>query len=252
MQIPLRLRSLVTGPVKRALARGGRDVIGRNRYGYDAFLDIERLSQAWQYPIEVFFDVGANDGAIIRHARHRFGDCRITAFEPHPKTFLKLTENMRSARNVEFVNLALGPEIADKTMFEYDHSTLNSLLPDVQFALRFGKEAGQIQVCCTTLDKFCSERGVKQIDVLKIDTEGFDFEVLKGASLMLAQQAIKFIYFEFNDICPRRDDSGGALAPIDQLIRPHGYRFIATYNDFVKLGGEPFINSNALYALPPQ
>src|SRR6202035_1601258 len=60
---------------------------------------------------------------------------------------------------------------------------------------------------------------------------------------------IKFIYFEFNDISPRRDTSGGALEPIDQLIRPHGYRFIATYNDFVVPDAELFLVSNALYAL---
>jgi Methyltransferase FkbM domain len=56
-------------------------------------------------------------------------------------------------------------------------------------------------------------------DVLKIDAEGFELEVLKGASSMLAQHAIKFIYFEFHEISPRKDVSGGALAPIDQLIR---------------------------------
>jgi FkbM family methyltransferase len=160
---------------------------------------------------------------------------------------------MGNDQNTELVNVALGSEIADKAMFEYDSSMLNSLLPNAQFAIRFGKEAKQIQVRCTTLDRFCCERGVKQIDVLKIDTEGFDFEVLKGASLMLAQQAIKFIYFEFNDIIsPRRDASGGALAPIDQLIRPHGYRFIATYNDYVIPHGGLFLVSNALYALPPE
>ncbi len=87
--------------------------------------------------------------------------------------------------------------------------------------------------------------------MLKIDTEGFDFEVIKGASYLLAQKMIKFIYFEFNDINPRRDASGGALAPIDQLIRPLGYRFIATYNDYVVPNGELFLVSNALYALPP-
>jgi hypothetical protein len=87
--------------------------------------------------------------------------------------------------------------------------------------------------------------------MLKSDTEGFDLEVLKGASSMLAQRAIKFIYFEFNDIRPRNDTSGGALAPIDQLIRPLGYRFIATYNDYVLPDGELFLVSNALYALPP-
>jgi FkbM family methyltransferase len=159
---------------------------------------------------------------------------------------------MRNVQNTELVNLALGSEIADKTMFEYDFSPINSLLPNSQFAVRFAKEARQIRVRCTTLDRFCSERGVEQIDVLKIDTQGFEFEVLKGASSMLARQVIKFIHFEFNDICPRRDASGGALAPIDQLIRPHGYRFIATYNDFVVPDAELFLVSNALYALPRQ
>jgi FkbM family methyltransferase len=158
---------------------------------------------------------------------------------------------VREARNVELVNFALGSEIADIAMFEYDQPGWNSLLPNAQFAVRFGMEPRQLQVRCTTLDRFCFERGVKQIDVLKIDTEGFDLEVLKGASSMLAQQAIKFIYFEFNDISPRRDASGGALAPIDQLIRPLGYRFIATYNDYVVPDGELFLVSNALYAHPP-
>ena len=125
----MRLRSLIARPIKRALAQAGYDVVPQSgyyvfprRYGHDAFLDIKRLSQAWQYSIDVFFDVGANDGATIRHARHRFRNCRITAFEPHPKTFLNLTENMKGARNVELVNLALGSEIADKAMFEYDES----------------------------------------------------------------------------------------------------------------------------------
>ena len=91
-------------------------------------------------------------------------------------------------------------------------ATLNesARLPNAQFAVRFGMVARQIQVRCTTVDSFCSERGVKQIDVLKIDTEGFDFEVLIGARSMLAQQAIKFISFEFNDISPRKATAGGA------------------------------------------
>jgi FkbM family methyltransferase len=250
---PMRLRSLIGRPIKWTLARVGYDVIPKESYGHDPFLDIERLSQAWQHSIDVFFDVGANEGGTIHRARDRFKNCKITAFEPHPKTFLELTENMKEFRNVELANLALGAEVGNKVMFEYESSALYSLLPDAQFVVRFGnKEARQIEVRCTTLDRFCSDHNIKQIDVLKIDTEGFDFDVLKGASSMLAQQAINFIYFEFNDISPRRDASGGALAPIDQLIRPHGYRFIATYNDYVVPEGELFLVSNALYALPPR
>jgi FkbM family methyltransferase len=226
------------------------DVISKRSYGCDPFLDIQKLSHAWQYPIDVFFDVGANEGMTIRQARQNFKHCRIFAFEPHPKTFLDLTENMKGIKNVELVNLALGSEIGDKVMFQYDSSDINSLLPNAQYAVRFHREAVQINVRCTTLDHFCYDHGIKQVDVLKIDTEGFDFDVLKGAASMLAEQAIKFVYFEFNDITPRTDASGGALLPIDQLIRPYGYRFIATYNDYILPDGEPFLVSNALYAVP--
>src|SRR5262249_20570716 len=157
---------------------------------YDAFTDIKRLSQAWQYSIDIFFDVGANDGQTITRARHNFGSCRIIAFEPHPKTFGQLTSNMASIPNVEFLNVALGSEIGEKAMFEYDSSVINSLLPNAPFAVRFNKDASkQIRVDCTTIDRFCSDRRIKKIDILKIDTEGFDFDVLKGAIAMLAQQA---------------------------------------------------------------
>lgn len=252
MQISVPLRSFVVRPIKWALYRSGRVIINRNTYGHDVFADIERLSQAWEYSIEVFFDVGANEGETITRARHNFESCRIVAFEPHPKTFEQLTSNMAKIPNVELLNLALSSEVGKNVMFEYENSKINSLLPNAQYVARFADDASrQIWVDCTTIDQFCSDRHIKKIDVLKIDTEGFDLEVLKGAASMLAQQAIKFIYFEFNDISPRNNASGGALMPIDQLIRSYGYRFVATYNDYVVPEGELFLVSNALYALPP-
>jgi FkbM family methyltransferase len=258
MHVPIPLRSLVVRPIKWALERSGRVVVDRNRYvvldrnryGYDALIDIKRLSQAWQYPIDVFFDVGANEGQTILRARHVFKNCAIKGFEPHPDTFIRLTANMQKVPNVELLNVALGSDIGDKIMFEYDRSLLNSLLSNAPFAVRFANAAKEILVHCTTIDRYCSERHIERIDVLKIDTEGFDYEVLKGATSMLAQQAVRFIYFEFNDIAPKSGTSGGALAPIDQLVRPYGYRFIATYNDYVEPDGELFLVSNALYALP--
>ena len=88
----------------------------------------------------------------------------------------------------------------------------------------------------------------KKIDVLKVDTEGFDLEVLKGAQTMLKEGAISFIYFEFNDIQLSSDNSaGGALFPIDDFLRRYQYRFIATYNDYVVTAGDLFAVSNALY-----
>ena len=118
--------------------------------------------------------------------------------------------------------------------------------------LDFAKKANVLPVSCTTIDNFCAEKGIRTIDVLKIDTEGYELEVLKGARLMLKRGAIRYIYFEFNDLHPRNNAVGGGLVPIDELIRPLGYRFVATYNDYVVTKGEFFVVCNALYVLPPK
>jgi hypothetical protein len=137
-------------------------------------------------------------------------------------------------------------------MFEYDHPKINSFFADTQYATFIDMQpAGKIRVECTTVDAFCSAHAINHIDILKIDTEGFELQVLTGAASMLAKKAINFVYFEFTDIAPKDGTSGGALIPIDQVLRSHGYRFIATYTDYILPEGELFGCRNALYALPP-
>lgn len=248
----MKLRSLIAWPIKFFLALVGYELISDERYGHNALLDIDRLGKVWNRPVGTFFDVGANDGATIRLVREKFKDCRIVSFEPHPNTFKSLSENTKNQQNIELINIALGSVSGQRTMYEYDASVLNSLIPNAQFAVRFKKDAKEIQVNCITIDRFCAERDINRIDVLKIDTEGNDFDVLKGAASMLEKGAVQFIYIEFNEIHSRNNASGGVLAPIDNFLRPYGYRFLASYNDYVVTEGEMFIVSNALYVLPPK
>jgi hypothetical protein len=51
-----------------------------------------------------------------------------------------------------------------------------------------------------TLDGFCSEQGIEKIDFLKIDVEGHELFVLKGAAQMLQSKKIRFIQFEFGSL----------------------------------------------------
>ena len=69
----------------------------------DAFLDIKRLSHAWNWDIKVFFDVGANDGATAKAAVSHLPGARIFAFEPHPQTFVKLRDNISGPAAAKFV-----------------------------------------------------------------------------------------------------------------------------------------------------
>ena len=148
-------------------------------------------------------------------------------------------------------NIALGSTTKEIALYEYEHSVLNSLVPNAQFALRFGCDARKTLVKCTTLDEFCITNDIKRIDVLKIDTEGFETEVIRGASNLLQAGAVPFIYLEFNDVQPRENAHGGALAPVAELLQGHGYRFVASYNDYIVSDGEFFNVSNALFALTP-
>jgi FkbM family methyltransferase len=229
----------------------GYDLVNLNAFGHDPFRDIRLLNEKWNSSVRTFFDVGANDGDTSLKALKQFPQAQIFAFEPHPDTFLGLKYATKDHSAIDPVQTALGAEAGDQVMYVYDVSLINSLVPNAPYSVRFGgKHSSSISVKCTTVDLFCAERNIKKIDVLKIDTEGFDLEVLKGAAAMLKRGAISFVYFEFNDIQPDKNSAGGALAPIDEFLRRYQYRFIASYNDYVVTDGDLFAVSNALYALP--
>jgi len=246
------VRSQVAKAVKWVLARQGFVLFrATSKFGLDPGADINRLASDWNYPITLFFDVGASDGETAVTALRQFPKARVISFEPHPVTFSELMTRMGDEARFQGVNSALGSEIGEVEMFEYDNSKINSLTDKAQYAVRFGQKSLRIGAKCTTLDAYCAQSKIERIDVLKIDTEGFDFNVLQGSSVMLQKHAIKFIYFEFNDLQPREGTFGGALMPIYALLRPHGYRFVASYNDYIVTDGEMFSVSNALFALPP-
>lgn len=239
--------------MQRAFAsRGLMLVKPRERFGIDIWGDIRRLAADWAYPIEAILDVGANDGAMAAAALAAFPEARVIGFEPHPATFERLCKGMAGETRFTGENIALGRETGEVSMFMYDTSTINSLVPDAPFAVRFDQRSTEIKVACTTLDAYCAAKGIDAVDVLKIDTEGFDASVLDGARTLLQRHAIKFVELEFNDIHPKSGTTGGSLAHLDAILRPYGFRFIASYNDYVVTTGEFFSVSNALFALPPE
>jgi FkbM family methyltransferase len=218
-------------------------------YGIDPFNDIGRLSRRLDYPIQTFFDVGANIGQTAVKAVTAFPSVSVVCFEPHPKTFAQLNGRMSEVKRVAVHNLALGSKSGRADLYAYELSDLNSLVPNSPYVARLKPEAQSVAVEVATLDEFCEAHSIDRIDVLKIDTEGFDAMVLRGAQGMLSRGAVKFVYTEFDHIVPREGISGGALSEVDQLLAPAGFRFVASYTDFVVSQGDVFASCNALFAL---
>jgi FkbM family methyltransferase len=238
--------------VRAAAGRLGLDVtrISSKPFGQDVWLDLERLSHARGSPLRTVFDVGANVGETAVSARARFPDARILAFEPHPQTYRRLCSEVVADR-IETFNFAFGEERRVADLFEYRFSTLNSLVENAPYAVRFGETGRNVPVEVRTIDDFCAAAGIDSIDLLKIDTEGYDLRVLRGAATMLAGHCVSFVYAEFNDLFEHPGATGGALLPISELLYRAQFQLIATYTDQVILEGDPFVVSNALFAHRP-
>jgi len=250
--------------VAKLIARGIRTILDEMgyvlwkkdflQYGISVYADIDRLNRAWGRSVSTFFDVGANVGQTTREVLHRFPSAHIYAFEPHPMSFgvlAAITDKRLSAHQIAF-----GEHSGKAKLYQYaeagDGSLINSLVTDARFPTRFGhRPQGQVDVACSTIDDFCLEHGIGSIDVLKLDTEGSELSVLKGAERMLASGRSGYVYTEFNDLHPRRGVTGGALIPIADLLARFGFRYVATYTDFVLPDGEMHVCANALFASPP-
>jgi FkbM family methyltransferase len=197
--------------------------------------------------VDVFFDVGANVGQTSIAALETFSKAKVFAFEPHEATFAALTSAVRNSR-FQALHLALSDRSGEAEFFDYGPlATSNSLVGDAQYATRTKHDVTVRKVACDTLDNICSSLKVESIDVLKVDTEGHDLAVLQGAERMLSQKRIRFVYVEFNTLGPKPGTTGGALLPISNMLEPLGFRFVASYAEYMITTDDLFVTSNALF-----
>ncbi|MFN5514704.1 MAG: FkbM family methyltransferase [Cyanobacteriota bacterium] len=149
----------------------------------------------------VFFDVGANIGDYTASLLKSFPKAKIYAFEPHPQNFSALQANV-PLNQVKCYNLAVGETRGKLELYDRadrdgsSHASLHkAVISDIH-----KQGIVTLPVSVETLDEFCAEQGITEIDFLKIDTEGNELSVLLGAKDLLKNRKIKYISFEFNEM----------------------------------------------------
>lgn len=145
----------------------------------------------------IFFDIGANWGQTTKKMSANYSNAKIYAFEPSKKCFESLKTNFKN-NNVNLHNLAMGSSCSQLEFNEYSWSALNSLL---KRAYGSAKILETYLIDVLTIDEFCKNNDVSYINLLKTDTEGYELNVLKGASEMMRRNKIQFVYVEifFNE-----------------------------------------------------
>jgi len=147
-------------------------------------------------------DVGANKGAYSKVLLETT-KADVFAFEPLPKAFeqLKALEVIYPERFV-CMNVGVGDKSATLDLFYgTEDSELASFSKDVNQIEYVGSHnVNKMSVPVITLDSFLEELGKKHnsIDLLKIDTEGFEYEVLVGAQKTISTLKPRFIQIEYN------------------------------------------------------
>lgn len=139
-------------------------------------------------PGATVIDVGANFGyySIMLAKKLRF-DCRIFAFEPFPSTFELLERHVRmnSLDHVVFPqHAAVSDHVGEAAIHAWNGDEVNSGAatlsagPDSKGVVL--PDAAVVPI--TTIDAFCETAGLRKLDLIKIDAEGVEEQVLRGAT----------------------------------------------------------------------
>ena len=168
-------------------------------------------------------DVGANVGrwsaAMLRAAAlaGRLNDLDLHAFEPSAYTFARLSESLYGS-SVTLCQAALGERIESSILHVNALGAgTNSFHGGAEPSTHLTTE----QVPTTTLDAYAIHAELDRIDLVKIDTEGHDLAVIRGARGLLAGQRIAIVQFEYNH---RWVYARSFLRDAFELFEPFGYR----------------------------
>lgn len=181
----------------------------------------------------IVFDIGAHKGETVNLFKKNFDIDKIYSFEPNPNVFKILKKNTEKFNDVKIFNIGLDEKISRKylnLLFDSSSSSFN----DINFNNNYYKkkkkifepfsnmvEKKKILLETTTLSQIINKFDINQIDILKIDTEGYEYNVLKGIKLQDFKK-IKYIYFEHHyDLMINKNYK---FKDINQLLIENNYK----------------------------
>lgn len=186
--------------------------------------------------------IGANDGITFDPIREFIienkGNVKGVLIEPMNDAYQQLVLNYKDFPNIFFENLAIHNEKKEMILYKVAPDKIKMLKKwsggvasfDPQHHKRSGTPSEYIiqeKVKCATLDEIVLKYDLKTIDLLQIDTEGYDTEIIKGIDFMKIKPAI--LRFEHGYMDGIMNDS--KIQEIFSLLNANGYQIIVESYD---------------------
>ncbi len=195
-----------------------------------SFAEVERAERIFylNYLREdmTVFDVGANVGELTLLFSRFVGDGSVHAFEASSAAFkrLELVCDASQKRNVRLNHLALSDKNGFVRLNVYDdaYSCFNSeaARPLKDYGVDI-EPVGIEEAAATTVDDYCQREKIELIDLLKIDVEGAELQVMRGARRMLKSKSIRCLTFEFGQTT---FDMGNRPEEIESFLKKMNYK----------------------------
>jgi FkbM family methyltransferase len=188
---------------------------------FSEYLNSDFLSSAEQsllteysFPEGDVFDVGAHIGFISLLMARRYPDRIVHAFEASPSTHASLIANLKlnGISNVRAYQAAVA-DYEGSLEFNADprYRATNSIALE--------SDTHKVLVPCVTIDNFVRRQNINQIALLKIDVEGYEAVVLKGA-----EETLKNIHMVFYEVCPSNNRKAGTDIELPfRILTEHGF-----------------------------
>lgn len=184
----------------------------------------------------LILDVGANKGQTIRRFLNLFDSPTIHAFEPVEEAIQEIRDKYSNHKNIFINNYALGDKKETRN-FNISHRTENSTFhqfsPNTkwlktrsqQYDVGMNEYVKKVQkVNVETIDDYVAKNKIEKIDILKMDTEGYEDKVLDGAINTLRENKIKIVVTEL--IFDNGRDKYLSFSDLEKYLIPNNYRLV--------------------------
>ena len=145
---------------------------------------------------ENIIDIGANIGIASIYFAHRFPNSRIFAFEPEEENFILLKRNIHPYRNIQAFPVALGGRDEVREIYFSDNP---NNFGGFSFFLAGSNASMTKKVQVKKASDYFREIGISRVEVMKIDTEGTEFEIITSLDPNFLSE-IKWIVGELHGV----------------------------------------------------
>ena len=181
--------------------------------------------------IETIIDVGANEGQSLDLFVRHFPAASVFCFEPGKEALEVLRRKVQQYPTAYLEEMALSDRSGETRFFCSKHSALNSLLQeDKDYCWDNARLEETVSVRNVTLDEWREEKRIECIDILKLDVQGAEALVLKGAEKTLNEKRIRGIKTEV--LYQKLYKNQTSLEELMTLLKSHSFQFIGLYENF--------------------